>query len=188
MPRQGASNEYPQHVSLLRTGENYPRIITKYSSLTSPMYIIGTRWWTWTDQHFLLPSIDSAEVFTPKRTTCTISVFWPTMELDELDMQDSSVHPHSHDSFKLTMSCIVRAWQIHCPAARDKSKFWLGKWFFIHLPRKMYRIYREYCNSEPFSRCYGMPGKWLKLGFVRSWLQSRDLVDSYWGGNLGLLM
>ena len=31
----------------------------------------------------------------------------------------------------------------------------------------MYRIYREYCNSEPFSRCCGMPGKWLKLGFVR---------------------
>ena len=39
--------------------------------------------------------------------------------------------------------------------------------FLFHLPRKMYRIYREYCNSKPFSRCCGMPGKWLKLGFVR---------------------
>ena len=39
--------------------------------------------------------------------------------------------------------------------------------FLFHLPRKMYRMYREYCNSEPFSRCCGMPGKWLKLGFVR---------------------
>ena len=39
--------------------------------------------------------------------------------------------------------------------------------FLFHLPRKMYRIYREYCNSEPFSRCRGMSGKWLKLGFVR---------------------
>ena len=39
--------------------------------------------------------------------------------------------------------------------------------FLFHLPRKMYRIYREYCNSEPFSRCCGMLGKWLKFGFVR---------------------
>ena len=39
--------------------------------------------------------------------------------------------------------------------------------FLFHLRRKMFRIYREYCNSEPFSRCCGMPGKWLKLGFVR---------------------
>ena len=31
--------------------------------------------------------------------------------------------------------------------------------FLFQLPRKMYRIYREYCNSEPLSRCCGMPGK-----------------------------
>ena len=36
----------------------------------------------------------------------------------------------------------------------------------------MYRIYREYCNSEPFPRCCGMPGKWLKLGFVRPWYKT----------------
>ena len=35
-PRRGASNEYPQHMFLWRTGENYPRIIIKYSSLSSP--------------------------------------------------------------------------------------------------------------------------------------------------------
>ena len=36
-PRRGASNEYTQHMFLWRNGENYPRIITKYSSLTSPL-------------------------------------------------------------------------------------------------------------------------------------------------------
>ena len=36
-PRRGASNGYPQHMFLRRTGENYPRIITKYSSLTIPL-------------------------------------------------------------------------------------------------------------------------------------------------------
>ena len=36
-PRWGTSNEYPQHMFLWRTGENYPIIITKYSSLTIPM-------------------------------------------------------------------------------------------------------------------------------------------------------
>ena len=37
-PYQCASNEYPQHTIILwRTEENYPRIITKYSSLTSPL-------------------------------------------------------------------------------------------------------------------------------------------------------
>ena len=35
----------------------------------------------------------------------------------------------------------------------------------------MYRIYRKYCNSEPFSRCCGMPDKWVKLGFVRLWIK-----------------
>ena len=39
--------------------------------------------------------------------------------------------------------------------------------FLFHLPRKMYRIYKEYCNSKLFSRCCGLPGKWLKLEFVR---------------------
>ena len=29
-PRQGDSNEYPQHILLWRTKENYPLIITKY--------------------------------------------------------------------------------------------------------------------------------------------------------------
>ena len=29
-PRRGASNEYPQHMFLWWTGENYPIIITKY--------------------------------------------------------------------------------------------------------------------------------------------------------------
>ena len=33
----GASNEYPQHMFLWRTGKNYPRIITKYSFLRSPL-------------------------------------------------------------------------------------------------------------------------------------------------------
>ena len=37
-PQRGASNEYPQHMVLWRTGENYPRIITKYSSLTIPLH------------------------------------------------------------------------------------------------------------------------------------------------------
>ena len=36
-PRRGASNEYPQHMVLWRIGENYPRIIIKYSSLTIPL-------------------------------------------------------------------------------------------------------------------------------------------------------
>ena len=36
-PRWGASNEYPQHMFLWRTRENYPIIIIKYSSLTSPL-------------------------------------------------------------------------------------------------------------------------------------------------------
>ena len=36
-PHQGTSNEYPQHMFLWRTGENYPIIITKYSSLTIPL-------------------------------------------------------------------------------------------------------------------------------------------------------
>ena len=42
--------------------------------------------------------------------------------------------------------------------------------FLFHLPRKMYRIYKEYCNSKLFSRCCGLPGKWLKLEFVRPWI------------------
>ena len=37
--RGDASNKYPQHIFLCITGENYPRIITKYSSLTSPLSI-----------------------------------------------------------------------------------------------------------------------------------------------------
>ena len=41
-PRRGASNEYPQHMFLWRTGENYPRIIIKYSSLTSPLLLFQT--------------------------------------------------------------------------------------------------------------------------------------------------
>ena len=36
-PRRGASNEYPQHMFLWRNKKKYPRIITKYSSLTSPL-------------------------------------------------------------------------------------------------------------------------------------------------------
>ena len=37
VPQRGASIEYPQHVFLWRTRENYPRIITLYSSLTGPL-------------------------------------------------------------------------------------------------------------------------------------------------------
>ena len=37
--KRGTSNEYPQHVFLWRTGENYPRIITKYSFLTCPLVL-----------------------------------------------------------------------------------------------------------------------------------------------------
>ena len=36
---RGASNEYPQHMFLWRTRENYPIIIIKYSSLTSPLIL-----------------------------------------------------------------------------------------------------------------------------------------------------
>ena len=52
--------------------------------------------------------------------------------------------------------------------------------FLFHLPRKMYRIYREYCNSEPFSRCCEKPGKWLKLGFVRLCM-CIDVVEIWFG-------
>ena len=38
VPRCGASNEYPQRMFLWRTGENYPIIITKFSSLTIPLH------------------------------------------------------------------------------------------------------------------------------------------------------
>ena len=40
VPRQGASNEYPQLMFSQRNKKNYPRIITKYSSLTSPLIIV----------------------------------------------------------------------------------------------------------------------------------------------------
>ena len=36
-PCQAASNEYPQHMFLWRTGENYPRFIIKNSSVTSSL-------------------------------------------------------------------------------------------------------------------------------------------------------
>ena len=36
-PHRGTSNEYPQHMFLWRNKKNYPRIITKYSSLTIPL-------------------------------------------------------------------------------------------------------------------------------------------------------
>ena len=36
-PRRGASNEYPEHMFLWRNKKNYPTIITKYASLTSPL-------------------------------------------------------------------------------------------------------------------------------------------------------
>ena len=39
VPHLGTSNEYQQDVFLLRTGENYPIIITKYSALTSPLQV-----------------------------------------------------------------------------------------------------------------------------------------------------
>ena len=35
MPQWGTSDEYPQHTFVWRTGENYPIVITEYSSLTS---------------------------------------------------------------------------------------------------------------------------------------------------------
>ena len=38
-PCRGTSNEYPQHMLWWRTGENYPRIITKYSFLTIPLIV-----------------------------------------------------------------------------------------------------------------------------------------------------
>ena len=40
VPHWGASNEYPQHMFLWRTWENYPKIITKYSSLTIPLLYV----------------------------------------------------------------------------------------------------------------------------------------------------
>ena len=36
-PCRGASNEYTQHMFLWRTVENYPVIVTNYSSLSSPL-------------------------------------------------------------------------------------------------------------------------------------------------------
>ena len=54
------------------------------------------------------------------------------------------------------------------PSCPEQVQILAGKGIFLfHLFRKMYRIYREYCNSEPFSRGCGMLGKWLKPGFVR---------------------
>ena len=40
VPHRGTSNEYPQRMFLWRTGENYTKIITNYSSLTSPLDMI----------------------------------------------------------------------------------------------------------------------------------------------------
>ena len=37
VPHWGTSNEYPQHMFLWRIRENYPIIITKYTSLTVPL-------------------------------------------------------------------------------------------------------------------------------------------------------
>ena len=37
VPHRGTSNEYPQHMSLCRTGEDDPRKIIRYSCLTSPL-------------------------------------------------------------------------------------------------------------------------------------------------------
>ena len=43
MARKATSNECPQHVSLWRFGENYPKIITKYSSLINLLFhLVGT--------------------------------------------------------------------------------------------------------------------------------------------------
>ena len=36
-PCRGASNDYPQYMFLLRNGENYPIIITKYTSIIIPL-------------------------------------------------------------------------------------------------------------------------------------------------------
>ena len=37
----GASNEYPQHVFLWRTSDNYPRIITKYNRTSMARTSLG---------------------------------------------------------------------------------------------------------------------------------------------------
>ena len=37
----GASNEYPQHMLLWRNKKKYPRSITKYFSLTIPLYLLS---------------------------------------------------------------------------------------------------------------------------------------------------
>ena len=39
-PHQGASNEYPQHMFLWGYKKNYPRIITKYATLTIPPFFL----------------------------------------------------------------------------------------------------------------------------------------------------
>ena len=95
----------------------------------------------------------------------------------------------------ITWHFFINFQQSYCPCIAPKNSFpslsgpdksiaqlpgtspnfgWASE-FLFHLPRKMYRIYREYCNSEPFSRCCRMPGKWLKLGFVRPCIIMRTI-------------
>ena len=42
----------------------------------------------------------------------------------------SKMRKYRQKSYQIVCLNVFRAWQIHCPAARDKSKFWLGKRFF----------------------------------------------------------
>ena len=62
---------------------------------------------------------------------------------------DMIFHPvtlywHWADQFYLYfLNAERRAWQIYCQAARNKSKSWLGKWFFISRPEKCIEYIRN---------------------------------------------
>ena len=65
MPCRSTYNEYPQHTLLWRNKKNYPRIITKYASLTSSLVL---------DYHF--KNIDiSVLVLELNTISCLVHVF-----------------------------------------------------------------------------------------------------------------
>ena len=45
-PQQGASNEYTQHMFLWSYKKNYPKMITKYFSLTIPLQQVPHEKWS----------------------------------------------------------------------------------------------------------------------------------------------
>ena len=123
MPCRGAYNEYPQHIFLWRTGENYPRIITKYVSLTSSVWprIACTQLWPiiapdkrglsskifflyFHEKLYCGYSLESPQWGTPNeyhniimflwRKKETINTFWLKSGISEVMLQDS-LHKYS---------------------------------------------------------------------------------------------